>query len=314
MIVQLKKILRNFPTENDMMKVIMHTSSTAWKKEFVRKDLESWLANFKGEVFEVKYERRIALWLLSHFTFYTHDEVTHLCKVIYNDLIHRIVSKGNSAEHNPADLIEDFFRNANIITSEETSGSGGFIAYFFRQVNKLPMTLFNFSIENISDSVENIIIIDDVILTVGEHGQMHRFLKKNIPKYQSKKIYLLTLVSSLASIEYLQNNFNNIEVVTAITLDSRDKCFNKESYIFSVYPELLELARKFAEHYGERFRSLGVEPLGYKDGQYTFGFFYNTPDNTLPIFWGQVTGWGPIIKRYHKNYRARKFLGNERFI
>jgi hypothetical protein len=175
------------------------------------------------------------------------------------------------------------------------------------------MTLFNFSIENVSDSVENIIIVDDVILT-GEYGQMYRFLTKNSSKYQSKKFYLLTLVASLASVEYLQRNFKNIEIVTAITLDSRDKCFNPESHIFSVYPDLLDLARKFAEHYGKRFISLGVEALGYRDGQYTFGFFYNTPDNTLPIFWGQVTGWGPIIKRYHKNYRARKFLGNERFI
>jgi hypothetical protein len=310
---ELKKLFRNFPTENDLMKIIMHTSSTAWKKEFVRRDLEFWLANFKGEVLDLMYERRIALWLLSHFTFYNQDEVTHLCKVVYNDLIHNVVSKNFNLSINPTALITDFFNKTQIIAPEEISGSGGFIAYFFRQINDLPMNLFN-SIDHINASVENIIIIDDVILTASEHSQIHRFLKKNDSKHKSKKIYLLTLVSSLDSIKHLQGHFDNIEVVTAITLDSRDKCFNTQSYIFSVYPELLELARKVTEHYGERFRSLGVGPLGYKNGQYTFGFFYNTPDNTLPIFWGKVAGWGPIMKRYHKIYRGGKFIGNERFI
>ncbi|MDR2409621.1 MAG: hypothetical protein LBE13_16135, partial [Bacteroidales bacterium] len=62
-------------------------------------------------------------------------------------------------------------------------------------------------------------------------------------------------------------------------------------------------------------KKIGVtDPLGYKDGEYAFGFYYNTPDNSLPIFWGQKNGWLPILKRYHKNYRIKKYLHNERFI
>ena len=26
-------------------------------------------------------------------------------------------------------------------------------------------------------------------------------------------------------------------------------------------------------------------PLGYQDSELAFGFYYNIPDNTLPIFW-----------------------------
>ena len=42
-------------------------------------------------------------------------------------------------------------------------------------------------------------------------------------------------------------------------------------------------------------------PLGFADGQYLFGLSYNTPDNTLPIFWGKAEGWQPLFTRYHKN-------------
>lgn len=318
----LEEIFSGFPTEKDMMRIIMHTSSSAWANDVEEGDIENWLKNYKGEVFEVKHERLIALWLLSHFTFYNQSEVTQLCRVIYNDLVHRIVTKNTAAAMQPVDLVERFFRLANVIPSEEISGSGGFIAYFFRQVNDLPMSLFNFSIDNVSDRIKNIIIIDDVTLTSGEDGQMHRFFKKkdiskfnseSLPEEDRKNVYLLTLVSTTDSIEYLQNNFG-VEVITAIRLDSRDKCFSPNSDVFSAYPDLLTFGRRFAEHYGKRFRRLKVGPLGYKDGQFTFGFFYNTPDNTLPIFWGEVDGWVPIMRRFHKNYFDRKFLRNERFI
>ena len=43
-------------------------------------------------------------------------------------------------------------------------------------------------------------------------------------------------------------------------------------------------------------------PLGFNDGAYLIGFEYNTPDNTLPIFWGTSNNWKPIFTRYEKIY------------
>lgn len=295
------------------MTVIMHTSSTAWKSELSKSHIETWLANFTGEAFAQKYERLLALWLLGHFTFYNQEEVTHLCKVIYRDLIHRVLSNydGFGIGMDPSNLIESFFSKATIIASEQTSGSGGFIAYLFRHANDLPMPLFSSSIDSLSSTTENIIIIDDVTLTPGEGGQMHKFLTTNVAKYRDKKFFLLTLVSSDASADYLRRMFQ-IEVVTAIRLDPRDRCFSPQSDIFAAYPNLRDIAQTFAECYGRKILETG--PLGYENGQCTFGFFYNTPDNTLPIFWGQTSGWEPIISRFHKNYHGRRFLGNERFV
>ena len=155
-----------FAKEEDLINIIMHTSSTVWKEhELGKKDIDAWLTNFKGEVFSERHERLMALWLLSHFTFYNQAEVQRLCQVVYKDLIHLVIAKSSSSGKTPIDAVNDFFASANIIPCEEMSGSGGFVAYLFRQQNKLPMSLFNYSAENVSEDIQNIITIDDVTLT-----------------------------------------------------------------------------------------------------------------------------------------------------
>jgi hypothetical protein len=309
-----QQIFDNFPSEAELMDVIRTTSTTVWKRELVVRDIENWLNNFNGEVFNPEHERLLALWLLSHFTFYNEDEVKHLCRVVYRDLIHEIVKSIAFSSTSIDDAILHFFEKASIISSEQTSGSGGFIAYFFRQENDLPIKdLFNFSFDNIGDNIENIIVIDDVTLTEGVQGQMNLFWKKARKKYPQKRFFLLTLISSEASCNYLKSTYG-VEIITAITLDNRDKCFHNESDVFSsiVDKALIPIFSMFAEHYGNKINI--VPALGWGNGQYTFGFFYNTPDNTLPIFWGQVNGWAPILKRYHKNYRNQTYFIDERFI
>jgi hypothetical protein len=162
--------------------------------------------------------------------------------------------------------------------------------------------------------VENIIVIDDVTLSIGEDGQKYNFWKKARKLYPSKNFYLLTLIASEKSIQDLHDTFD-ITVVSSIKLDNRDRCFSKESDVFSSFPDLIEITQKVSTHYGKKISITRIDPLGYKDGQYAFGFYYNTPDNTLPIFWGQKNGWVPILKRYHKNYYNNKnYLHNEPFI
>jgi hypothetical protein len=304
-------LFNDFPSEEELRNIIRHASSTSIGSEFVAKDIDKWLNNFKGEVLELKYERLLALWLLSHFTYYNQEEVKHLCRVLYAGLIHLVVNDINSAT-NIEETVNSFFSKANIISAERTSGSGGFIAYLFRQENNnLPMTLFNFSLANISDSIESMIVIDDVTLSIGVDNQKYKFWEEARQLYPNKDFYLLTLITTESSIQDLHKTFN-VKVISPIILDNRDKCFSSESDTFSSFPDLTEYAKKVATHYGEK---IGItDPLGYKDGQYAFGFYYNTPDNTLPIFWAQKNGWVPILRRYHKNYNTKNYLHNEQFI
>lgn len=308
----IEKLFKDFPSEEELLNIIMHTSTIGWDGELVERDIETWLSNFKGKVCKIKYERLLALWLLSHFTYYNESEVKHLCRVLYKDLLHFILKETTKPLASIEDTFKLFFSKSNIISAEETGGSGGFIAYIFRQENHLPIKqLFNFSLENISDKIENVIVIDDVTLTSGKDGQMYKFWEKAKSKYPKKNFYLLTLIATESSYEFLTKTFD-LKIVTTVRLDNRDKCFANESDVFSSFPQLIPIAKAFAEYYG---KEIGItDPLGYKDGQFTFGFYYNTPDNTLPIFWGQINNWIPVLRRYHKNYTTLKFLNHERFI
>ena len=58
------------------------------------------------------------------------------------------------------------------------------------------------------------------------------------------------------------------------------------------------------EGYGKK-----IEPkkaLGHMDGQYCFGFSYNIPNNSLPIFWSSSNGWNPIFCRKEKYQNAKQ--------
>ena len=42
------------------------------------------------------------------------------------------------------------------------------------------------------------------------------------------------------------------------------------------------------------------------NGQYCFGFSYNIPNNSLPIFWSSSNGWKPIFYRKEKYQNAKQ--------
>jgi hypothetical protein len=188
------------------------------------------------------------------------------------------------------------------------SESGGYILYYFRHINDLPISCFVPPSD--LNSIDNLVFIDDVTLTAGPDGQAYSELKKYVTKYKDKKVFLLTLIASKTSISELKKI--NVDVITAIILDERNQCFCEDSDIFHTYPKYIESCKKFVQHYGNKINS--KIPLGYKNGEYTFGFFYNTPDNTLPIFWGTDNGWCPIFKRYDKHYKKTELVIDERFL
>ena len=74
---------------------------------------------------------------------------------------------------------------------------------------------------------------------------------------------------------------------------------------------LKDATRKMCEYYGKQIvekelppsaEYMKKYPLGFDDGQQAFGFYYNTPDNSLPVFWCESANWKSIFKRNHKIY------------
>lgn len=285
------------PSEEELFKKLMLTSDIAWKKDFSKDDIEDWLSNFKGDVFDVAYERQIALWLLSNYVYYNMDEVKHLCKTLFRDFIHYMLIN-EKKEQDIENSLKDILNESIFYPLGAAGESGAYIMYYFRQVNKLhkEMIIQSDKLPNI----KNKIFVDDVTIS---GKQAEKYLKEYIDV--DKKIFLLTLISTYESIELLEKK--NIKVISCIILDERSKCFSKKSDMFNGYENKLDDCKKFAIEYGGKsliLHDVKMPPLGYKDGEYTFGFFYNTPDNTLPIFWADNSNWKPIMKRYEKYTRS----------
>lgn len=288
----------------------MHTSATVWKNEITEKEIDKWLKNFGGEVLAEDEETILALWLLANFVYYNKDEVLHLCKILMREFIHKMLLRAKSTKNEIDNDIAEIIVRTRFLPLGEASESGGYILYHFRQINALHISYFIFPETGEPDSIENLVYVDDVTLTAGDNGFAFRTLKETKLKYQNKRVILLTLIASENAIDELKKI--GVEVITTITLDERNKCFCDKSDLFHTFPEYIEICKNFARHYGKKLDE--KDPMGYMGGEYAFGFFYNTPNNTLPIFWGSNNNWYPIFKRFDKPSKRNKMVIDERFI
>ena len=299
----------DLPSKEELIRQIALTGEYIWDRELLKGDIDDWLSNFKGEVYIKEYEQILALWLLCNFVYYNRNEVRHLCRTLYKDFIHKLfLEKEEMVDID--DTHSEIIEQSRFFPLGAASESSAYILYYFRQENHLPIKRFVTKLDEIGDNVKNIIFVDDVSLSYGDYesgeskNQAYKYIKKiiegNEKMLKCRKI-LLTFISTKGAIEYL--NKKDIEVISPIILDDMNRCFFPDSFVFEQYGKHRLNAQTFAEHYGLKVKP--NHPLGHNNGQFMFGFYYNTPDNTLPIFWSKENDWKPILKRYHKNYRNK---------
>ncbi len=265
--------------------------------------IEKWLGNFSGRYFEsVESEKKLALWLLAHFTYYTYDDVRILYRNIFNQYLHEKLYgyKGD----NLAKIITEIIEETIFIGLGNDSESGNNILYYFRQENQLSKSCFEIDRER---NYRNLVYIDDVTIS-GEQALTY-IKSRNI---KAENTYAALMIATEQAVHRLTDT--KVKPITALVLDERDRAFSESAYVFSDkrIAEIKPIAQKFCQLYGELAVKKGgyMEnyPLGYDNGQYMLGFEYNTPDNTLPIFWGMGDGWVPLFKRYQKIYNGKEYL------
>ena len=269
---------RALPSEESMLALLAKTCATAWRLPLSRSDLDEWLSNFSGDVHSPVYERQLALWLLLNFVYYNYEEVRHLSRVLFRNFLHhrlesQNVTSGADVQRATAELLERVL----FYQLGRPGESGGFILYFFRQMNGLPVTSFVTSRERIPDKVDTIVFLDDVCLS---GSQAKKYLRDETQGFKQLDRVVLTLVATPEARQLLRDD--NTRVITGHLLDERSKCFSPKANMFAGYEHHQSAAKTLALHYGKR--ACAGKPLGYNSDGYAFGFFYNTPDNTLPIF------------------------------
>jgi hypothetical protein len=88
------------------------------------------------------------------------------------------------------------------------------------------------------------------------------------------------------------------EVKTVFELDDSFISLEEGSryYNSSLKEVSITIAKQVALSYGTKHK-LYSPVLGHGECQLLLGFNYNTPDNSLPIFWSDKNQWKPIFKR-----------------
>lgn len=287
---------QKFPSEATMLAVLKKTIEQSWKVDLDIEDIEIWLRNFTGRIFDVENERRLALWMLCNFTYYNEEEVNHLCRMLFKNLVHRLMLNNHLQNENDA---EDCINNTVFMSIGNASESGGLILYHFRQENNLDLDRFIFPSDVLETNSDAIVCVDDVMIS-GETAS--KFFKAHKEKLSSKKVYYISLIATDDAIKILEDL--GIVVICCARLDKRYQLFSDSSLAFYKYSDEKKFAKEMAEGYGKILES--EMPLGYKNGQYSFGLFYNIPNNSLPIFWSTHNNWSPIFLRKEKYKNAKQ--------
>ena len=285
----------DFPSEEKMLDILKKTIEKSWRVDLSIEEIEAWLSNFSGKVYDSSVERRLALWLLCNFTYYNEDEVNYLCGLLYKKLVHQLLIYKSLKT---AEDAENCIQNAVFTSIGKASESGGLLLYHFRQEAHLDLERFIFPTGIADTEYDTIVCIDDVMISGGTASS---FFYSYIEKLSGKKVYYITLITTDEAIKKL-NEFG-ITVIYSIKLDDRNKAFSESSLLFFKFPTLLPYTQTLAEVYGKL-----IEPkkyLGHGNGQYCFGMYYNIPNNSLPIFWSS-NEWTPIFLRKEKYQNAKQ--------
>lgn len=183
--------------------------------------------------------------------------------------------------------------------------SGSAIAYYFRKQNKLKEDAFLTSADvGAFDEDDSLVpvLIDDFIGSGHQSIQVVDELRAAAPTYTGKIIFAV-VVALERGLEVLRADLN-VHPIAADTVSDSELPFSEVSEIFPSEAER-DRAKQVLAKYGARLYP--KYPLGYADGQCLIGFFYSTPNNTLPIFWSTDDGWIPLLS-HGESFRDPSYL------
>jgi hypothetical protein len=301
-----------------------------WSNGYDKRNIDTWLKNFDGSFCQdIEKEKYFALHLLSHFLFFNQNMVRQMLSSAYADLyVVPLKQEIRKKLDNTLDykIIQEYFKSelekTLFIGAGNPSESGAHLLYYFRQVNNLSKERFsdfygvfsekiidqvygvptNVEVGFLRKDISKIVFFDDL---VGSGTQITDYLKARIAAIRSSapdvKLQFISLFCTKKAMDMLNlPDMFDSQASSLFLLDETFKAFHEKSRNFKKdgEPSNNEL-ENFCRHYGESL--LQQHPLGYKDGQLMIGFSYNTPDNTLPIFWFSHQ-WKPIFQRYSKIY------------
>lgn len=256
--------------------------------EIKAEEIDNWLKQF--EICEQGYINK----LLNNFIYYNSNMVRDVVKKLHNKIVNDFV----------LDVDDIWYVPVGYVTK-----SGSVIAYYYRSVNELKEEKFISSNDInriLNKSNIGVVFIDDYIGTGHQAKQVWEFvINPIIEQFSESKFFYCTLAGMKEGIEYIRKN-TGFEVLVDKVICAEELPFNEKSKIFE-NPVERKKAEEIVRKYGEILYPGNA--LGYKNSQALIGFFYSTPNNTLPIFWSTNEKWHPLLPRNESFRDPKNIIG-----
>lgn len=303
-------------------------SERAWENRNTWPSVLAWLNNFDGRAgIDPEIEKLHALFLLSHFLFVGGAETRVLLRAVYRDLF--MVPLIQEVRQNLGGSRDCQAVTAGVATAlnrtrflgvGNPSESGVHLLYFFRQENALSKELFldpaamfttivapdGTTSRTVSNpDIDRYVFVDDVCGT----GDTAVEYSKNVltelaSQLPNVKLHYLAMFGVKKGMDRVRQSTRfGANSAAVFELDETYQCLSDRSRILHARPAHIDPSTlaNVALTYGALICPL--HPGGFEGNQLLLGFQHNTPDNTLPIIWGEGSDampWTPAFKRYPK--------------
>jgi hypothetical protein len=244
------------------------------KGPFSKRLVHSWLKQFAAE------DQWVPRRLLKFFRYFDVSAVTELLSALYDEL----VKDANDMSH------------TIFVPSGTVASSSNAVLYLFRQVNNIPrgQLLPLSDVPSLALQTRRLVILDDYS---GSGHSAERLWAETLASvaaaHPSIEFVFACMVAHHQAIEHLKNT-TGFKVVAAEVIPSSHLPFTNDSQIFPSEDERSR-ATDIITKYSEKISPEGGA-FGYASTTSLVAFFFNTPDNTLPIFWASTDDWSPLLR------------------
>jgi hypothetical protein len=303
-------------------------SERAWDGRNTWPAVMAWLRNFDGKTgLAPETEQLHALFLLSQFLFIGGAETRVLLRAVFRDLfmvpLIQEVRKELGGSRNQRAVqagVQGALARTRFLGVGNPSESGVHLLYFFRQENTLskelfldPAAMFTTTValdgktsRSITDpAIDRYVFVDDVC---GSGETALKYSRNVLAELTSQlpdvKLHYLAMFATKVGMERVRNCTRfGANGAAVFELDETYQCLSERSRILHARPPHIDPAilTNVALTYGSLL--FPAHPGGFDGNQLLLGFQHNTPDNTLPIIWGEgsyAVPWTPAFKRYPK--------------
>ena len=271
-------------------KIISSWGDEDFCRDFEKK-IDLWLAQFE------KTEQETMLLLLKNFTFYSEKRVRLSVTNMFK----------NFSENYPN------WESEKTVFAHVQKDFGVGFSQLFADAFWLSNNLYSHMEQNVCGLIENsqipetLCVVDDYC---GSGGTFKKFLNKLIginSEIKQSKIVLLVLhiteIGKVSLLTYAKSQNIDLDI---IDFENSKQVFENE-LIFSKRIAMYE-----KEKYQEVCQRFNLKfDLGYKEIQSLVSFYYNTPNNTLGVFWEELDGFVNLFKRHKKMQTQLRDMQNK---